>query len=225
MIRTILAALWMAGALFAQAGHWEGVIQTPDGDLNFEIDLAQDPSAGWMGTLAIPAQRTKGLALIDVSVKDNAVSFGIKAPGDPRFKGTLAKEGGKMSGEMTQGGATMTFRLARTGEAKFEKAVRNPPLSKELEGVWEGTLDAGGQQLRLRFVLSNQAGAGTGTLFSLDQGAEIPIAGISQEESRVKLEIPVIDGRFEGDLKGAQLAGKWSQAGRSFPLTLTKAAK
>lgn len=228
MKRTIGTWVLLASGLWAQsatgpAGHWQGAIQAPNGDLNVEIDLAQDPDAGWIGTISIPAQGTKGLGLINVTVKDNTVSFGLKAPGDPRFQGTVAKEGGKMTGELVQGGLNMPFQLTRTGEAKIEKAVKNPPMSAELEGTWEGTLEAGGRQLRLRFVLANKAGTGTGVIFSLDQGnSEIPIARIGQTESRVKLEVPVVSGGFEGDLKGAQLTGEWTQAGNSLPLTLTK---
>ena len=231
MKRTAIVTVLITGALFAQpakgpAGHWEGKIQAPDGDLNIEIDLAQDAASGWMGTISIPSQGSKGVPLLDVSVKESAVRFGIKAPGEPRFQGTLAKEGGKVSGEMTQSGVTMPFEITRNGEAKIEKPVQNPPLSKELEGTWEGALDAGGQKLRLRVVLSNQAGAGTGILISLDQGAaEIPIAKISQAGSRVDLVVPTVGGGFTGELKGAQIEGEWSQNGNSLPLKLTKSAK
>jgi hypothetical protein len=229
-MRIFLAALWTAATLFGQtgagpAGHWEGAIQAPNGDLNVEIDLAQEPGAGWIGTFSAPAQGAKGIGLIDITVKGSAVSFGIKAPGDPRFQGTVA-EGGKMSGELTQGGMSMPFQLTRTGEAKIEKQAKNAPLSKELEGTWEGVLDTPNQQLRLRFVFSNQDGAGTGTIFSLDQdNAEIPMGRITQTEARVKLEVPMVGGGFEGELKGAKLTGEWSQGGGTLPLTLTKPAK
>ena len=231
MIRSIAVATLMTGALLAQsggapAGHYEGAIQTPEGNLDVQIDLVKDSGTGWKGTISIPAQITKGLGLIDVAVKDNTVSFGIKALGDPRFRGTLSKDGGKISGEMTQSGYSMPFQLTRTGEAKIEKQALNPPMSKDLEGVWEGVLEAGGQQLRLRFVLSNENGAGTGKLFSLDQGnLEFPVARISQSGSKVKLEAPMIGAGFEGDLKAAKMTGEWSQGGASFPLTLAKAEK
>lgn len=231
MTRTAFVAILISGTLWAQsakgpAGHWEGKIQTPDSDLNIEIDLAQDAASAWIGTISIPAQGTKGLGLLDVTVKEGAVSFGIKAPGDPRFQGTVAKDGGKISGDLVQNGVTMPFQLARTGEAKIEKPVRNPPLSKELEGTWEGALDAGGQKLRLRFVLSNQAGAGTGFIISLDQGnVEIPISKIAQTGSRVTVEVPTVGGGFTGELKGTQIDGEWSQNGGSAPLQLTKSSK
>ena len=228
MIRTIWTALCMAFMLVAQTpgGRWEGTIETPNGDLKIEVDLKNDADAGWIGTISIPEQKLAGFRLRDIKVKDNAVTFGMKIPGDPTFEGTLAKEGGKISGEMTQGGTTMPFSMNRTGEAKVEKPPRNAALSKELVGTWEGTLDAKGKQFRLRFVLSNQDGAGTAALFSLDQGnAEFPIERINVADTRVTLEVPIIHGKFSGDLKGKQLVGTWTQGPAEFPLTITKAGE
>lgn len=225
MVRKIWIALCMAVMLVAQTpqGHWEGTIETPNGDLKLEVDLRNDADAGWIGTIGIPQQNFSGFRLRDIKVKENAVSFGMKMPGDPMFEGTLAKDGGKISGQMTQGGTTMPFSMSRTGEAKVEKPPRNAPLSKELVGTWEGTLDAKGKQFRLRFVLSNQDGAGTAALFSLDQGnAEFPVERITVAENRITLEIPVIRGKFAGDLKGRELAGTWTQGPAEFPLTITK---
>lgn len=231
MTRILLTAALISTALFAQsgprpAGHWEGAIQTPNGDLNVEIDLAQEAGTGWIGTISVPAQGSKGVPLIDVAVKENAVTFGLTAPGDPVFRGTLAKEGGKIDGKFTQSGLEMTLSLTRTGDAKIEKATKNAPLSKELEGTWEGVLETPSQPLHLRFVLSNQNGAATGKLFSLDQGGnEIPVGRITQTEARVKLEVPMVSGSFEGELKGEKLAGNWSQGPGTLPLALTKSAK
>ena len=232
MSRFILLATLVAGALCAQpaakgpAGHWEGALETPNGDMKIEIDLVEEAGAGWIGAIAIPMQNTKGLRLNDIKVKDAAVSFTIKAPGEPRFEGTVAAEGGKMSGEMQQGGFKLPFRLTRNGDGKVEKAAPITLMSKNLEGTWEGTLDAGGKPLRLRFVLANVATEGTGKIFSLDQGnAEIPVSAIREKEAHVVIEASVIGGSFEGDLKGAGLSGQWTQGGNTMPLALTRPAK
>jgi hypothetical protein len=229
--RLLFVAAFAVAVIHAQtaaspAGHWEGAIQTPNGDLQVEIDLAQETGKGWIGTISIPAQRTKGLALTDVAVKESTVTFGIKAPGDPKWQGTLDKDGKSIAGELIQSGFNMPFKLTRTGEAKIEKPVVNPPISKELEGTWEGTLDANGTLLRLRFVLKNETGAATGVLFSLDQGnSEIPVGRITEAGAKVKMEVPVVSGAFEGERKDSQMVGTWSQGGGTLPLTLSKGAK
>lgn len=226
--RAYLTALFLTGALLGQPGpgpegHWEGAIETPKGDLKFAIDLKPDAGKGWIGTITIPAQNVNALDLINITATQDVVSFGIKAPGDPSFQGKL--DGPKLNGELSQGGANLPFHLTRSGEAKIEVRVPNAPVSKELEGTWEGTLNAG-QELRLKMVFTNKDGAGNGVMFSLDQGnSEISITRITQTESRVKLELSVIGGRFEGELKGTQMTGEWTQGGGAFPLTFTKAAK
>ena len=147
----------------------------------------------------------------------------MKLPGDPRFEGRLAKEGGKITGELTQGGGSIPFSLTRTGEAQIQKPPRNAPMTKELEGAWEGSLTVKEQKLRLRFVLSNTPGGATGTAISLDQGnAEFPIEKITQTDSRVVMEVPVIRGSWAGTLKEKELVGEWTQGGATFSLTLTK---
>jgi len=231
MIRKVVTSLWMVGALLAQSGtgpggHWEGAIQLPNGELAIEIDLAQDASKNWIGTISIPAQNTKGMGLTGIAVKENTINFGIKAPGNPQFTGQIDKEAAKITGEMMQSGTNLPFKVSRAGEAKIEKPIVNPPLSKELEGTWEGALSVGDKQLRLRFILSNQAGAGTGIVVSLDQGnVEIPITRIEQTASHVKLDVPIVTGGFEGELKGTEIAGQWTQGGNTFPLKVTKAGK
>lgn len=228
MIRTVFTALYMAVMLMAQTpeGHWEGTIDTPDGDLKILVDLKNDAEAGWIGAISIPQQNLAMFRLRDIKIKDNVVAFGMKVPGDPVFEGTLAKEGGKITGDMTQSGNTMPFSLTRTGDAKVEKPPRNAPLPAELTGTWEGALEAKGKQLRLRFVLSNQGGAATGTLISLDQNnAEFPFERIALAEGKLTLEVPIIRGSFTGEPKGNQLAGTWTQGPNSMPLTLTKAGQ
>lgn len=223
---TFLTAIaLLAQSVKTPAGHWKGTIQAPNGDLNIEVDLALD-SGAWIGRFAIPPQGVKGLELSGLSIKEAGITFSVKGPGDPEFHGTLSKDGTKISGELSQGGGSVPFELTRTGDAVIEKPVVNAALSKELEGTWEGSLEAGGQQLRLRLVLANKAGAGQGTLISLDQGnIEIPVGKITQAESKIKLEVPTVGGGFEGELKGNELNGQWSQGGNTLPLKLSRPAK
>jgi hypothetical protein len=223
---TLLISSGVAGQTPAGAsGHWEGAIQVPGQELKVAIDLS---GAGekWEGTIAIPAQGMKGFPLSGITVQGDAVSFAMKGiPGEPQFKGTLSKDGKTFGGDFLQGGGTVPFSLARTGEAKIERPAKSTPITKDLEGSWEGTLDVNGTKLRLVAKLSNQPdGTATGTLVSLDQGgAEIPIASVVQDGAHLKLAIPVITGTYEGDLKDGQLTGTWTQGPGSWPLVLTRA--
>lgn len=222
LIALILSpAALLAQSAAAPSGHWEGALQVPGQEIKIEVDLASKGEK-WEGAIGIPAQNMKGYPLTGITVQGDKVTFAMKGvPGDPQFKGTLAKDGKALSGDFTQGGATFPFTLTRTGDAKLEPPQKSTPITKELEGSWEGTLNVDGTSLRLVAKLSNQPdGTAAGTLVSVDQlGAEIPIATILQTGAHLKLLLPVISATYEGDLKDGALTGTWTQGPRSWPLT------
>ena len=142
----------------------------------------------------------KGLVLAPIAVQGEAVTFSVKgAPGDPTFKGTLSKDSKTLAGDFTQGPVTGTFTLAWKGEAKLEPPVKNAALGKDFEGGWEGTLEVGGNSLRLTLKLTNQDGGATGTMISVDQGgAEIPLRVIETTGAHVKFTVPAVGGSYRG---------------------------
>ena len=226
-----LASMASARPLAAQttpapAGHWTGAIEIPSGKLEIAIDL-RAKGDGWEGTITIPAQNLQGFPLSNVTVKGTSISMTMTAPGEPIFNGTLDASGQKIAGDFSQGGGTIPFSLARAGDAKFEAAVPSTAIGKELEGDWEGTLEAGGRTLRLIAKLSTGPdGLAKGTMVSVDQGGvEIPIQTVAQTGTNLKLLLPTIAGRFEGDLKGTDLVGTWTQGPGTMPLTFKRAAK
>lgn len=104
-----------AGAAQRIAGHWEGEIEIPGTALQVMVDLAAGEDA-WKGTIDIPMQGAKGLALEAVTVDGNRVGFVIKGiPGTPTFDGTF--DGSRIEGDFTQAGAEFGFWLGRDGVA------------------------------------------------------------------------------------------------------------
>ncbi|HET9713205.1 MAG TPA: alpha/beta fold hydrolase [Pyrinomonadaceae bacterium] len=97
--------------------------------------------------------------------------------------------------------------------------------AKDFEGAWHGTLDAGGQKLRLVVtVTKSDAGAYAGKLDSVDQGATIPIDTITVKDDVVRIEIkspPIV---FEGTLnkERTELTGTFTQSDQQFPLTFKR---
>ncbi|HEX3230839.1 MAG TPA: hypothetical protein VHQ95_17810, partial [Pyrinomonadaceae bacterium] len=97
--------------------------------------------------------------------------------------------------------------------------------AKDFEGSWQGTLEAGGQKLRLLVtVTKSDAGAYAGKLDSLDQGATIPIDTITVNSDAVRLVMKSIDAVFEGVLNKdrTELTGKYTQGGQEFPLSFKR---
>jgi len=104
-------ALSPAGADERITGHWEGEIETPGQALAVKVDLAVAEGV-WSGTIDIPAQGARGLALAGIAVSGESVEFAIAdIPGEPTFKGVLA--GGEITGDFSQGPASFPFRLGR----------------------------------------------------------------------------------------------------------------
>ena len=205
------------------SGHWVGSIEAGPG-IAVEVDLGRQ-GEGWRGTISIPSQGTKGIPVSDLVVKNTSVEFAIKgAPGDPRFKGELSTDGKTIAGMFSQGGGNVPLTLAWKGEAQFEGVQKNPAVSKALLGTWEGTLDVQGKMLRLVLTLANGPDGATGKLVSLDQNNfEMPVTTIAEEGSRLKLTISMVSGGFDGEVKGSEIGGTWTQGPGSLPLTFKRA--
>jgi hypothetical protein len=207
------------------AGHWKGTIQPPG--LDVEIDLATKGGSAWYGTITIPAQGAKGVPLANLSVKTDALTFTIKgAPGDPGYTGTLAADGKTINGTFSQGGGSVPLVLTRTGDATFAVAAPSTPITKDVEGKWEGALDVQGKVLHLVLTLGSDAGRGTGTLVSVDQNnLEIPIATVTQKGTHLNLIVSMISGTWDGELKNGELTGTWAQGPLLLPLVFKRAVK
>lgn len=92
-------------------------------------------------------------------------------------------------------------------------------------GDWAGALDVGGQKLRLVVHLVNTSGAWSGSMDSLDQGANgIPFSLVTVDGARLHLEIAAIGGSYDGTLSddGKTIQGTWKQSGASLTLDLAR---
>ncbi len=93
-------------------------------------------------------------------------------------------------------------------------------------GDWQGTLDAGGQKLRLAFhIQAGSTGTLSATMDSLDQGANgIPVASTVLKGKTLNLAIPNAGISYQGDLSddGQQITGIFRQGPAELPLSLRK---
>ncbi len=101
--------------------------------------------------------------------------------------------------------------------------------SASIAGDWNGTLEVLGQKLRLVLrIKKNADGKLTGTLDSLDQGAnDIPVSHVEQAGEDVKLELSGIAAAFQGKLNatGTEITGAWKQSGGTLPVVFSRAAE
>lgn len=228
--RLLLGALLLlpAPSLLAQtavdpSGHWEGKVQVPDMEIKIEVDLTKNNKGVLAGTFGQPAQGVKGLPLSTVAVEGRSVRFVVKGgPEAGTFEGVVSADGQSLSGTVTQAGHSIPFSLTRTGDAKIAPAPKNAPIGKELEGTWNGTLEAGGRQMRIVLKMANQPdGTATGTIVSLDgSGVPIPIA-MTQKGPNLTIDVTSVGITYVGVLNaaGTEVAGTWTQGSAVLPLT------
>ena len=225
----VVALLLSASPSFAQtadpAGHWEGAVSAPMGEVFVEVDLARNEAGALVGTFGNPAQKLKGLPLHSVTVDGRTVRFGFIADNNGDFNGTLNADGTFLSGMFTTRGLSLPFHLSRTGEARGLTVPRSPRIAKALEGVWHGTLDVNGTPLRLVLTMTNHDdGTATGGVVSVDQSdRQIPIA-IAQSASNVTLNIDAVGGVYTGtvNVAGTEMTGTYTVQGLELPLAFRR---
>lgn len=99
--------------------------------------------------------------------------------------------------------------------------------AQDLSGSWQGTLNAGGRDLRIVVKISKtDSGDLKAVFYSIDQpGPGLAGGAITVQSSNVKIPVPGIGGTYEGRLSSEanSLTGTWTQGPGTFPLSLTKA--
>jgi hypothetical protein len=116
--------------------------------------------------------------------------------------------------------------MTRTGDATIAAPARLAPISKELEGTWEGTLEVEGMRFRLALTMTNHPGGATAKMANLDQGElEVPVSGLAQTASGITLELEAIGGSYTATLnkEGTELSGTYEQGTVSAPLVFRRA--
>src|SRR3954447_3922453 len=216
------------------SGHWTGAIHVPpfngagSREVAIEIDVPSDASGALAGTFSQPDQAIKGLPLSNLSREGRTLSFEIKTNGGGLFRGTQA-DATSISGEFvtTQGGYNVAFDLKRSGDARIAPAPKSPPIGKDLEGTWKGTIEAGGTQERLLLKMTNHTdGTATRTIQDVDgSNVEIPVA-MMQTPSTVTIEVGAVGARYAAVLNASHdLVGTWTQGPLSLPLTFKRVSQ
>lgn len=99
--------------------------------------------------------------------------------------------------------------------------------AQDVVGDWQGTLSAGGAQLRLVLHITKAPdGALKATLDSIDQpGANgIPVNSVTLKDSKLNLDVQTVHGTYEGKVAhdAKTISGTWTQA-QPLPLEFTRA--
>ena len=162
----VLAALLLcAPATYAQSadpsGHWVGTVDMPTMEVGVEVDFIKSASGLFSGTLSTPSQKLLGLPLSKVDVNGTSITFAART--DQGFAGALSPDGSTISGAYSMEDYLFRFTLTRKGPAKIYPLHASPPITKDLEGTWNGTVAVNGSWMRVVLKLANGAnGRSTG---------------------------------------------------------------
>lgn len=217
---SVLLALAVAASV-NPAGHWEGSVETPQGNIAFQIDLAGSTGA-MVGAITIPSQRLRALPLTTITVDGATLIFGART--DQLLEARVADDGQSMTGTFRLATYAFPFALSRTGDARLTPAPASPRVGAELEGTWRGTLADTGGDLHVVLTVHNDAdGFARAEIVNLDEGGlRIPLA-IAQTAAAVTFESPAVEGSFAGSLTASgELAGTFRQNGAELSLTFRR---
>lgn len=145
------------------------------------------------------------VAAVLIAALAACTSTGLGAPAAPAAPAAVAAPAAKEGGGM-----------------KAETTAVDPAA---LNGIWQGVIKAGGQEIRLVFNLSFRDGSWTATVDSPDQGVKgIPVASVKLDGAKIAIDVPSIAARYEGIVqdKAASIVGKWLQGGGAFAVDLTR---
>src|SRR5215217_5409713 len=106
----------------------------------------------------------------------------------------------------------------------------NPTIQAQgLQGIWQGTLEAGGTKLRLILKVAKSTNdTFTATLDIPDQGGkDVPVDAVTVKDATVRLELKSLGAVYEGVINKERTAitGHWNQAAMTLPLTLNRVDK
>ncbi len=202
-----------AQAAPAIVGDYAGVL----GPLQLKLHLKVDAAGAITGTLDSPNQGANGIACADFHLNGQTLNFSVPAV-HGSWKGTVSADGKTLTGTWDQGNPNPLVFTRDT----FVPAAK----PSRVDGIWLGTLQAGGASLRIQLhVKSDAAGQEYCSLDSLDQGSMgIGCSKASFTGDDFSFDVPAVNGHYAAKLStdGETLAGTWSQNGNSLPLTLAR---
>jgi CubicO group peptidase (beta-lactamase class C family) len=121
-------------------------------------------------------------------------------------------------------GLFLAFSSCLPSLAAMQEAAA-PAGAVAVDGIWLGSLQAGGQSLRIQIQIASNAAAGKGCMLdSIDQKAfGIPCL-LTTKDGEIAIDVPAVSGKWSGTLAsdGKQLSGSWTQGAGSLPLVLDR---
>ncbi len=221
------------------AGDWQGTLNVdsramriawhvtanPDGTVHSAFDNLDEQVYG-IKTKSVSVNGSNIAVTVDEVVQSNGQEMTVRG----ELAGTINKDATEVSGTWTQTApqnSVAELTLKRAEPNSVSAAQTAAPAQPQIAGDWQGTLSAGGAELRLVLhIAAGKDGALTATLDSIDQNANgIPITTVTLKESKLNLTVDAVRGTYEGTVNSdaSGINGTWSQ-GQPLELNFKRAA-
>ncbi|MBS1812975.1 MAG: hypothetical protein JST84_32715 [Acidobacteria bacterium] len=224
IVYCLLVCLLGTTAARAQAveGDWEGTLKAGAAEFRLAVHIKKNEKGGLQATLDSVDQGAMGIPLSSISLSEGALKFTLDSIG-ASYEGKLDANRNVIGGNWSQGGASLPLEFTRP-KPRAETKPRTPKPS-DIDGNWEGALNAGGQTLRIALHITNFEDGVSAKFDSLDQNLKnIPVTTVQRDGTKLKFELRQFAATFEGtiDKELKTITGEWSQGGGSLPLILKR---
>ncbi|MEP7342287.1 MAG: hypothetical protein ABI977_31455 [Acidobacteriota bacterium] len=220
----LIVCLFVTIATRAQAveGDWEGTLKPGAAELRLIIHVKKDDKGGLKATFDSVDQGAMGIPVSSVSFSEGRLKFALDEA-QASYEGKLDVARNVISGNWSQGGGSLPLEFARA-KPRAEAKPRTPKPN-EIDGDWEGAIEAGAQTLRVALHIISYEDGMSAKFDSLDQNLTgLPVTTIQRDGTKLKFEMKQFAATFEGtiDKELKTINGDWSQGGGSVPLTLKR---
>jgi hypothetical protein len=207
-------------------GWWKGTINAGGAALRVVFKITAAAPGKYRATLDSLDQGAKNIPFSAIEFAEPTARMEIESI-NGQFEGTLKGDGSELDGTWMQAGKSFPLVLQRAepaDDAPVSASAYAFTSDDELQGIWNGTLDAQGTKLRLALKIAKAAdGTYTATMDSPDQGAkDIPATTVTFKDSGVRVEWSALHAMFHGRLERGKLTGFWQQGPADFPLDLER---
>lgn len=184
---------------------WYGTLRAEGRHFRFLITLTEEQDR-WAGKLKSLDEGGVEFELDEVQRSEEQFRFELQLT-NAIYTSKLDASGKVAEGTWKQRGVTLPLQLHRV----------DAPPSEPVQIVWEGTINALIQKLKVRF---RELESGELYFDSVSQKVGGFVATKTVEDQQVTFDVPAIGGKFEGTIRddGQRIVGKWKQG--LFPLNL-----
>lgn len=211
-------------------GHWKGTLAIKLGEdrqleLRLIVKISEAADGTFSGALDSVDQGAKNIPISAILFNKPALRFEVDGIGG-LYEGDLNNDGAEITGTWTQGGRSLPLTLKRYDPGTEPEKSYAAREDSDLQGIWKGTLEVNGVQLRLALKISEATdGTLSGAMDSIDQGAkDLPVTSIKFTDPTLRVELKGLDAAYEGALNKTErkISGTWNQIGRSYPLSFER---